>query len=731
MRDDRSVENDRAARETEADVRAADLVGKMAMAEKVQLLQGEIFLRVNLETGQPEKTPGSLGGDGYVQGIERLGLPDLQIIGSGLGVTNLGKRANGSATAFPSSLATAASWSDELAYDVGVVIGRQTRDQGFNVSIGGGANLTRDAWGGRNFEYHGEDPVLSGRLVARTLRGTEDQGVVATIKHYALNPQETGRMVANSRIGERELRESDLLAFEIGIRDSGVGCVMGAYNRLNGPYCCENPYLLNDVLKGEWGFRGWVVSDWGATHSTVEAANGGLDQEIPQPRFFGDELVAAVERGEVSRERLDDMVHRILRTTIAVGVVDDPPSPRPIDREAGAVAARRAAEQGTVLLKNEGGLLPLDGEATSKIAVIGGHADRAVLSGGGSSQVEPPGGNVIPPENPPPGPVDFKSPVWLGPAPLEGIAARATEAQIGFTDGSDPEAAAALARESDVAVVFATQHRGEEQDVASLSLGDEQEGLISAVAAANPLTVVVLETGGAVLTPWADEVPALLAAWYPGERAAEALAGILFGDVNPSGKLPLTFPVSEDDLPRPRPVGYEKTNDGQDDLTEPFDIDYVEGANVGYRWFDVRDIEPRFPFGFGLSYSEFGYDDLHVEADGGVRASFSITNTGERAGFEVAQVYVELPQGVSENSRRLAGWARVYLEPGQTRSVTVALEPLALAVWDVGEGSWRVPSGDFRIAAGRSSRDLPLSATVPLSPDALPSLLGFRRSQDR
>lgn len=386
------------------DERANLVIGQMTLDEKIQLVHG---VRTYFQVGEPgyKKAPGSLEGDGYVPAIPRLALPALQIVGAGVGVTNWGRRAGGQSTALPSALAETASWNPALAYEFGALIGRETRDQGFNVSIGGGVNLTRDPRDGRNFEYHGEDPLLAGTILGRELKGIQTQHLVATIKHYAVNDQETGRSEVNSIIDERSMHESDLLAFEIALRESNAGAMMCSYNRVNGVHSCENDHLLNEVLKRSWGFHGWVMSDWGGTHSTVKAALAGLDQEMDRGVYFSDKLKQAVEKGDVPVARLDDMVHRILRTEFACGIVDHPPVIGPIDFQSGHKIALLVEEQAIVLLKNSG-LLHLKEPNSRQVALIGSYAESGVLSGGGSSQVSPVGGNAAPAKSyPPDGPL--------------------------------------------------------------------------------------------------------------------------------------------------------------------------------------------------------------------------------------------------------------------------------------------------------------------------------------
>jgi beta-glucosidase len=689
----------------------ADLVVKaMTLDEKIQLVHGGMAML-------GPKIPRALGGDGFVPGIPRLGIPDLNLIGAGVGVTNLGKRTNGQSTALPASLAETATWDPKLAYEFGTVIGRETRDQGFNVSLGGGNDIMREPRNGRNFEYHGEDPILAGKIIGQELKAIQDQGVIADIKHYALNCQETDRMGVSSNLDQRSMRELDLLAFEIGIKDSGVGTVMCAYNRVNGVYSCENDYLLNQVLKKDWGFQGWVMSDWGATHSTVKAATAGLDQEFFQNKYFSAPLKIAVENGEVPVSRLDDMVHRILRTMFAFGVIDNPPVIKPIDAEADSAVAQRVEEQGAVLLRNEESQLPLKPSSLHSIAVIGSHADAGVLSGGGSAQVEPVGGNAVPPKEIPPGPNGFLAVlVWDPSSPLRAIRAKAPNAKVNYDDGTDPAATAKLASTSDVAIVFVYQHTHEGADLENLSLPDHQDELVKQVAAANPHTIVVLENGDPVLMPWLNSVKAVLESWYPGQRGGEAIANILFGDVNPSGKLPISFPKSEADLPHLTIPAPPPSNQPASEELLPtpvfIDANYTEGLKVGYRWYDAENKDPLFPFGFGLSYTSFSYSQLKVASGKTVQVSFVVKNTGSRAGAEVSEVYLGLPASANEPPKRLVAWEKVQLDPGQSRTVTVSLEPKSMSVFNVEKDAWDLLPGDYLVFAGGSSRHTPLTATL-------------------
>jgi beta-glucosidase len=703
------------------DRRAELLLAAMTPEEKFSLLHGGGWRGLFDPTAPPTR---SLGGAGFIPGISRLGIPDLQMADSAVGVAR-GAVFGRYSTALPSCVSEAASWDLNVAREYGTLIGTELRDQGFNMSLGGGINLTREARNGRNFEYKGEDPILAGRMVGAEMKALQQQGVIAHVKHYALNDQENGRSFVNIKVGERAMRETDLLAFEIGIKESGAGAVMCSYNLLNGDYACENNYLLNDVLKKQWAFPGFVVSDWGATHSTAKAALAGLDIEMPGDTFFGKPLEKAVESGEVPWPRLNDMVRRILRSEFAAGLFDNP-RPRQVPNVfAGFEVAQRVAEQGSVLLKNAGGQLPLSVAGLRSIAVIGSHADVGVLSGGGSAQVDPPGGNAVPtPPRSTGGIPGFGRVVWHRSSPLSAIHAKAPNAKVEYNLGTDPSSSAALAKASDVAIVFVNQPSSEGADLPSLSLPDNQDALVSAVAAANPRTVVVLETGGAVTMPWIDQVAAVLAAWFPGIRGGEAIANILFGDVNPSAKLPLTFPRSEADLPHPKLAHQPPPLRPADTAAAPgspfrgktrrFDLEFDEGLKVGYKWYDAEGKQPLFPFGFGLSYTTFAYSDLKVTPGPAPLVAFTVKNTGARAGAEAAQVYVTLPQTAGEPFKRLVAWEKVLLAPGEAKIVTLKLDPFYLSIFDPDKDAWKLEPGEYKVHAGASSRDLPLNGAFPM-----------------
>lgn len=683
--------------------RADALVRAMTLGEKLAMVHG-------LFPPQTKNPPADMiQSAGYVPGVARLGIPTLRESDASLGVANQVEQRKGDvATALPSALATAAGFDLDLAYAGGAMIGAEARAKTFNVLLAGGVNLTRDAWNGRNFEYFGEDPLLSGRMAGAAVRGVQSNHVIATVKHFVLNSQETGRTILDAQIDPVALRESDLLAFEIAIAEGNPGSVMCAYNRINGDYACENKFLLTDVLRKEWGYQGFVMSDWGAVHSTEKAANAGLDQESGQELdssiFFGKPLADAVAAGRVPPSRLDEMVRRILTGMISTGVYDNPlpDTPQSIDYDAHAEVAQRAAEAGIVLLRNEGNILPLARTAKS-IVVIGGHADVGVLSGGGSSQVRSVGGVPIEIPLTSGAAASFARVTYHASSPLQAIKALAPQADVRFVDGHDAAAAAAAARQADIAIVFATQWQTEAQDAPSLALPDGQDELIDAVAAANHRTVVVLETGGPVLMPWVDRVPAVVEAWYPGQRGGQAIARVLFGEIDASGRLPISFPRSAAQLPRPEPVqapgGASESgaaaNAALGDAAKlpAYPIHYKEGTDVGYRWYAARKDTPLFPFGFGLSYGKAAIGNARFADAPNARATFDVRNDGKVPATVVPQLYATLP---GTTTPRLVGWGRRVLKPGESATMTIDADPRLLARWT--DDGWRKPAGDYKLS---------------------------------
>ena len=707
------------------DTRADLMIRQMTLDEKIQLVHGIGWGPLQAGAYVP---PGDNGGAGFVAGIPRLGLPNLNLADSAVGV-RMAAWDSRYATLLPSVLGMASSWDPKLAFLYGAVIGRELRAQGFNMSIGGGVDLIREPRNGRNFEYAGEDPVLAGTMVGKLAMGVQSNHVMGDIKHYVLNDQETGRNTYNAVLSRRAMQETDLLAFQIAIRMAQPAGVMCSYNRVNGDFACENHYTLTDVLKQQWGFKGFVLSDWEATHSTVKAALAGLDMEQPGDQYFGAPLKQAVQDGQVPQARLNDMVHRIVRSMIANGVVDDPPLRSVVNPFQGRNDAQKIEESSMVLLKNQDGILPLNaGDRT--IAVIGGKADFGVVSGGGSAQVDAPGGR--------PGGSEWGVPVYFPSSPLRYIAQQAErqancgvdafagggvhKVKISFDAGTSPAKAAQAAAQANVAVVFVTQWMSEGMDRPSLSLPDNQDALVEAVAKANPNTVVVLETGGPVTMPWRDQVKGIVEAWYPGIGGGQAIAAALYGKVNAWGKLPVTFPAGEAQLPHPQVSGLTAgagnngmNGGGHRKKAKNFTVDYnVEGMAVGYKWFQVKQETPLYPFGFGLSYTRFAYSALDV-APNAQSVSFVVKNTGARGGDEIAEVYATLPAGSGEPFRRLVGFARVSLKPGAGQRLTVPIRPLYLKIFSTEKNDWERLPGTYTFEVGGSSAELPLRTEVQLA----------------
>ena len=700
-------------RPSDVDARVEHFVQKMPPGALHHLVQSYFM------AGQTKQPSGSIGAAGYVAAMPDYGIPALQENDAGIGVNNypvgmdargwpVGVRGKpGDATPLPSTLALAASWNPRLAEAGGRMIAGEARAKDINVLLAGGINLTREPRNGRTFEYFGEDPWLAGRMAGAEIRGIQSQHVVSTIKHFALNAQETNRLAISSDLGERAMRESDLLAFELAIEQGHPGAVMCGYNKVNGIYDCSNANLLNDVLKRDWHYPGWVMTDWGGDHAVTDAL-AGVDQVSGQDFTgsdngkgnFGAPLMHAISDRAIPVSRLRDMVRRILRSMMANGLFDGGPAKAP-DFAADAKVAQDAEEQALVLLKNDAAQLPL-GSRVQRIAVIGGHADAGVLSGGGSAQVWPVGGPAIKPVHP--DLHDSASPwiVYDPSSPLQMLRQRLPQARIDYADGSDPARAAALAKSADVAVVFATQWEAEGIDLPNLSLPDHQDTLIAAVAAANPHTIVVLETGSAVRMPWLPHVSAVLEAWYPGARGGGVIADVLSGRVNPSGRLPITFPCDEQQLPRPN-------------LSGGAAVDYdIEGASVGYKWFDRQRLTPLFPFGYGLSYTRFAYSGLKLSMGPRVTVSFAVRNVGRRAGMDTPQVYVDMPIADGEAPRRLAGFDKVELKPGEQATVSATIDPRLFAVFDVAVDRWRIAAGRYTVEVGHSSRDFTLRGNVDM-----------------
>jgi beta-glucosidase len=697
-----------------SDQRARELLAAMSLADKIAMVH------------QVYPDGFRYGAAGWIPANASLCIPDLVLNDAGQGVADFQQ----GTTAFPAPIAQSASWDPALQRDFGRALGQEAFDKGINVMLGPGVEIDRVPTNGRNWEYMSEDPYVAGRAGAAIVAGIQSIPVIATLKHYIANSQEANRNTDSADLDERTLQELYAAPYEAAVRAAHPGSVMCSYNRVDAVYACENPTTLG-ILKDQFGFSGFVMSDWGATHSTVPAANAGLDMEMNAGpgTFFGSALQTAVQDGQVPAARLDDMVLRIVRAMFAVGIFDHPAAAQPaawaanVSTPEHVALARKISEQGTVLLKNDGGILPLVGQA-KRIALIGPAAGQvgAELSynGGGSGHVPLGGANPVV-------------------SPLQGIAQRgqATGDLVTFADGSAMADAIAAAKAADVAVVFANDAESEGVDRPSLTLGNgffcplvgcvggtvDQDQLISQVAAANPNTVVVLDTGGPVLMPWLGRVKGLLQAWYPGLEDGNAIAALLFGDVNPSAKLPETFPRAAQDLPTTDPKQYPGVNDraGVPHST------YSEGLLVGYRWYDARNITPLFPFGFGLSYTTFDYRNLNATPSRGGTAlatiGIDISNTGSRSGADVPQLYIADPASTGEPPKQLEGYAKVSLDPGQTQRVSFPIDERSLSYWNTRAHAWAVAPGCYRVMIGHSSRDIALRGTLAVAGASCPGAM--------
>lgn len=697
-----------------SDQRADALVAKMSMDQKLHMLTFS-------------DPPWFLwfGTAGHITGIESLCIPDLVLSDAGSGVAGL----QFGTTTFPSGVAQASTWNKRTQRLIGRTIGAEAHDKGINVMLAPGMNIARTPYNGRNFEYFGEDPYLASQTAVSVIKGLQDNPVIADAKHYALNNQEVDRMTVDVKVTERVAREIYLPAFEASVKKAEVGSVMCSYNKVGGKYACENPTLLTEYLRNDWGFDGFVVSDWGAVHSTAASANAGLDLEmhafaVPTPatpvtgtggRFFdAPQLKTAMASGKLSKARIDEMVGRILRTMFKHGLFDhvvkqgvDTTVKDVTTRNLGV--ARRAAAEGTVMLKNRGNLLPLSREGGRTIAVIGWAAgpigSMNSVSGGGSSRTGLPG-RVI--------------------SPLEGITtqALANGDLVVYADGSSIVDAVAAASLADIAVVVANDGSSEGADRPDLglhpgicatifctNLAVDQNAMIAAVTDANPNNVVVLDIGAPVKMPWLADAGAVLVPWYAGLQHGNALADVLYGRAEPGGRLPQTFPVNEKQASFPR-----SQYPGVGGVAR-----YSDGLLVGYRAYDAHKRKPLFPFGFGLGYTSFSYKNLQVSRIGQshtVKVSLTVKNTGSRSGAAVPQVYVGFPKKTGEPVRQLKGFRKIKLAAGQSRRITIRLAPRSWAHWSSKLDHWVVEPGTYKIFAGPDSRTFPLKGAVTL-PEAL------------
>lgn len=814
------------------------------MSEDVEARIEELLQQMTIE----EKASLGAGADMWHSvGVERLGIPGIKCTDGPNGARGGQWQGGLTAACFPAGVSLGATWNTALVEQIGQALGQEARSKQAHVLLAPTVNIHRTAVGGRNFECYSEDPYLTARMAVAYIKGVQSQGVGACIKHFVANDSEYERHTISSEVRERVLREIYLPPFEAAVKEAKVWAVMGAYNKVNGTYCCEHPYLLRQLLKEEWGFDGIVISDWTATHSTVEAANAGLDLEMPGPaKFFGARLAEAVRAGQVSEEVVTDIARRMLRLMFRTGAFNHPEGPeQAIDRPEHRQLIRRAAAEGIVLLKNEGNALPLSTEGIRKLAVIGPNAKTARIMGGGSARVNPhyvvtpleglkarcgdaveilyalgctnhktippveaewlavdaeaaPGsglkleffnnldlegepahtqtttgthfmwfGDFAPGVNPQafsarlsgyvvaptsgrytfsltsaglsrlyidgqeivdnwtaqqPGDSFFSSgsaevtgTVELEAGKRYAIEVRYTRRRARFVSGltvgclppmpEDPIAEAeAIAREADAAIVFVgtnDEWESEGYDRQDITLPGRQDELVARVAAANPRTIVVVQSGGPVTMPWIDQVPAALEAWFPGQECGNAIADVLFGDVNPSGRLPTTFPRRLEDTPAY--INYPG---------ELGKVHYGEGIFVGYRYYDKKKVEPLFPFGHGLSYTAFEYGPLTLSAtsygpDQPIEIALDVSNVGDRAGQEVVQLYVrDVTATVMRPEKELKAFAKVALQPGETQTLRFTLGPEALAYYDDQARCWVAEAGEYEVLVGASSRDI-------------------------
>ncbi len=666
--------------------RAELLVAAMTLDEKLAQLHGQIGVNLEFPCGDSTR---------HVPGVPRLRVPTMRITNGPAGVGPGDCSPQKAATALPSGLALAASWDPALAYAFGEVVGTETLSLATHVFEAPGLNIARVPQNGRNFEYFGEDPYLAGRMAVEQVKAVQSKGIIAMPKHYAANNQETNRFEVDAIIDERTLREIYFPAFEMAVKDGGAAAVMCAYPRVNGTYACESEYLLKQVLRKEWGFRGYVQSDFGAVHSTAQSILAGTDLEMNSGVWYGATRVsAALAAGAVGLTDIELLLKRRFYSMFRLGQFDRPLVETPIDAVGHGRIALSIAEQSAVLLKNENGQLPLDGSALRTIALIGPHvhARDANTGGDGSSKVVP----------------------LYTITPMQGLREvldrLGSSATVTYNDGAETAAAAALAASSDIAIVMVGDNHTEGADRSNLSLPGAQDALVSAVATANARTIVVLKNGGPVLMPWIDQVRAVLEVWYPGSEDGNAVARLLFGFANPSGKLPVTFPKAAGDVPARTPAQWPGLTVNGIPTAR-----YSEGLEVGYRWYDAQQLKPLFPFGFGLSYTTFALSHLEatpVVADGKtpIRVEFRLENTGRRAGAEVAQLYLGLPAMAGEPPKRLVGFKKVWLNPGERTTVTLTIDPNAtnrpLSYWDNSIRDWAIANGTYLVYLGTSAGDI-------------------------
>ncbi len=700
--------------------RASLLVGAMTLDQMEQQMHGQ--------SGPIPEVP-SCGTNPirHVPGIPALAIPTFRISNGPVGIGQGDCTPVAKATAIVTSLGLAASFDQTQATAYGDLVGREGINVGIHVVEGPGMDMARVPQGGRNFEYLGEDPFLAGAMAVPYVKAMQAHGIIGMSKHYVGNDQETNRTTVNEIIDDRTLHEINLLPFEMSVKDGGVAAIMCAYNSVQDPevgqtsgaFNCQNSYLLNTVLRGQWGFTGYVQSDFGAAKSTAPSMKAGMDLEMQSGVFYtAAALNTALAAGTITLSDIQTALTRRYTQMFRAGVFDRPITLTPIDATGDGVIARSISEASSVLLKNAGGLLPLDASKIHSIALIGQTPfSNAFVGGGGSSTVSP----------------------LYEVTPLQGLqnvlAQKGSSATVTLlvaaNNGSNNAAAATLAASSDVAIVMAGVITSEGSDRPNLSLTNNQDALIAAVAAANPNTVLVLMDGDAVLMPWINQVPGILEVWYPGEEDGNVVADLLFGNANPSGHLPITYPVNAGDVPAHTTAQYPGVTiqapnpNGNGQIINVPTATYSEGLMTGYRWYESQNITPQFPFGHGLSYTTFSMSTLKVTpkiSDGTQPLTFtlSVKNTGPVYGAEVPQVYLGMPPATGEPPKRLVGFQKVWLQPGETQQVQVTIDPAAsnhpLSYWDSGSQSWKTAAGFYPIYIGNSSADVALQGTFLVQP---------------
>jgi beta-glucosidase len=703
--------------------RVQDLLGRMTLQEKVAMLSGADWMQSVAN--------------------ERLGIPSIKMADGPIGIrswagpsseTNKEGAKKVTTTAFPAGVAMAATWDTELLRSEGQAIGQEVKAVGRDMILGPTVNINRTPLWGRNFEGYGEDPYLTGRLAVAYIKGVQGEGVIATVKHFAVNNQEFERHRINAVVSERALQEIYFPAFKAAVEEGGVWSVMSAYNKLNGVYCAENPFLLKDVLQKEWGFKGFVVSDWGSTYSTAATVNAGMDLEMPggepmknwmsRPRsqaagnsggwLVAEKVLAEISAGKISVATIDDNVGRILRVIFVSGQFDKPHGAggdNDIDTPEQRAVARKAATESIVLLKNAGALLPLDAGKIHTLVVIGPNAAVARTGGGGSSLVVPKY-SVTPLKG-----IQDRAGQGVQVSNVLGVAMEGEDASKDTAEAREQlrnEAVNAAAKADAAVIVVGRSPKLESEgfDIKSLDLPGGQDELIEAVAKVNQHTVVVINAGGPVImSKWIAQVPAIVDMWYGGQEGGNAIADVLFGQANPSGKLPVSFVKEWKDSPA---YGHYPG--------ENLKVDYAEGIYVGYRYFDKQNVEPLFPFGYGLSYTKFSYSDLKISPNKAapgqaVEVSVRVRNSGSRSGAEVVELYVhDGHASVDRPVRELKGFQRVELVAGETKEVHFTLDRGAMAFYSTAKKDWVTEPGEFEIQVGSSSRDLRMKGSFILRP---------------